>query len=130
MISTMLDAVARARHADDEPHHVLVVIGDTRVRQTVLRQLHEAAFRVTAVPSLGMVDMLSDPEQLFDLLVTAQSLGEMAQFGLPQLARSIDPELPILLLDTEAARGTGIAIAAIDVVDRWPLRRRPNRRLQ
>ncbi len=121
--------VSPAHHPGDQIDHVMVVIVDARTRQTVVRHLEQAAFRVTAVPSLAMVDQLCDPAHTFDLLVTAQSLGEMAQFGLPQLARSVDPSLPILLLDNEAAHGTGIAAAATHTIDRWPLRPRPSRRL-
>ena len=118
-----------APRVEADCYHVLVVIKHADLRRAVIDQLRQATLRVTTVPTLDLVDILSDSGQSFDLLVTAQSPDEMAQFGLPQLARSVRPALPILLLDTEAARGSGTALAAIGTIAHWPVPERQPRRL-
>ena len=107
----------------DEPH-VLLVIGDTRARYGVADQLLDAGFRISMAATYGLVEVLLQNSADFDLLVTAQSFGEMAQFGLPQLARSVQPDLPILVLEAEAADGAGVLEAAQDAIARWPMRER------
>lgn len=111
---------------EDEPH-VLIVIKDVRERYAVASQLLEAGLRVTTAATFGVVEVLLEHSTEFDLLVTAQSFDEMGQFGLPQLARSVQPSLPILVLEFEAARGDGVLKAVHDAIRRWPLRDRPER---
>jgi hypothetical protein len=114
--------------AEDEPH-LLVGIHDARARRTVTGQLLDAGFRVTTAATYGLVEVLLANATQFELLVTAQSFGEMGQFGLPQLARSVRPNLPILVLELEAAGGIGVLNAVRDALRRWPLRTRPQRSL-
>lgn len=109
--------------AADEPL-VLLVIGDVRARYAVADQLLDAGFRISIAASYGLVELLLRESTDFDLLITAQSFGEMAQFGLPQLARSVQPDLPILVLEAEAAGGAGVLEAAQDAIARWPMRER------
>ena len=111
---------------EDQPH-VLIVIKAADERYTVANQLLEAGFRVTTAATFGVVEVLIEQSTELDLLLTSQSFGEMGQFGLPQLARSIRPELPILVLEFEAARGDGVLRAVRDAIRRWPLRDRLER---
>lgn len=114
--------------ADEDEPHVLIVMKDVRDRYAVADQLLDAGLRVTTAATFGVVEVLLEHSSDFDLLVTAQSFGEMGQFGLPQLARSVQPVLPILVLEFEAARGDGVLSAVRDAIRRWPLRSRPRRR--
>ena len=129
MISSMLRTVsAPALPADDDPH-VLIVVKDVRARFSLASRLLEGGFRVTSCGTYGMVEVLLDSAVDYDLLVTAQSFDEMAQFGAPQLARSMQPDLPILLLEADAAHGAGLVHAVQRAITRWPLRERPERRI-
>jgi CheY-like chemotaxis protein len=110
----------------DEPH-VLVVIENPSARYAVADQLLDAGFLISVASSYGLVEVLLQSSTDFDLLVTAQSFGETAQFGLPELARSVQPELPILVLVAEAAGGAGVREAAQDAIARWPMRDRAPR---
>lgn len=116
-----------ASPADDGIYSVLVVIKDVRSRSALVRQLEAAEFRVTVSSAFGLGDALH--AHSFDVLVTTQSAGEMARFGLPQLARSFNPALPIVVLDSDVAGGEGLIGAVRDAVQRWPLRSRRPRRL-
>ncbi len=101
---------------------------DPRARYHLARALLEGGFRLSLAASYGVVELLLRQTANFDLLVTVQSLGEMAQFGLPQLARSAQPDLPILVLELETAGGPGVVAAVSAAIDRWPLRDRSDRR--
>jgi CheY-like chemotaxis protein len=113
---------------EEEPH-VLIVIKDAANRCQVESQLLEAGFRVTTAGAYGIVEVLLEHSTELDLLVTSQSFGEMGHFGLPQLARSAQPDLPILVLEFDAARGDGVLNAVRDAIRRWPRRGRPERKL-
>lgn len=117
-----------AATAEDDPH-VLLVIGEAQVRYAVADQLLDAGLRVSLAASYGVVEVLLEEAADFDLLVTAQSFGEMAQFGLPQLARSVEPDLPILVIELDAACGPGVLAAVQDALARWPVRDRMARRV-
>lgn len=114
--------------ADEDEPHILVVINDVQERYAVADQLLDVGLRVTTAAAFGLVEVLLEHATDFDLLVTAQSFGEMGQFGLPQLARSVQPALPILVLEFETARGDGVLNAVRDAIRRWPLRTRLTRR--
>ncbi len=113
--------------APEDELHVLLVMKDPDEREAVSSQLQTAGFRVTSTGTYGIVETLLEHSKDIDLLVTSQSFGEMGQFGLPQLARSVQPDLPILVLEFEAARGDGVLKATRDAIRRWPLRERPER---
>ena len=115
--------------APEEEPHVLVVIKHVQSRYAVASQLLEAGFRVTTAGSFGLVEVLLEHSTELDLLVTAQSFDQMGQFGLPQLARSMQPELPILVLEFDAAAGAGVLRAVRDAIRRWPRRTRMERQL-
>lgn len=127
MIPTLLGELPPRPRNDEDDYHVLVAVKDARSSQAIARQLHDAGYRVTLTRPFGLVELLEESSDEFDLMVTAQSAGEMAVFGLPQLARSVDPDLPILVLDSEAVRGAGLVAAVRSVIQRWPLRDRPKR---
>ena len=129
MIPLTADQAALGQVAAEDDPHVLIVIKDVDHRHTVASLLLDAGFRVTWAATFGVVEVLLQQSTEFDLLVTAQSFGEMGQFGLPQLARSVQPDLPILVLEFEAARGEGVLSAVNDAIRRWPLRHRPARTL-
>lgn len=117
-----------AAATDDEPH-ILIVVKEVRSRYAVANLLLDAGFRVTTAATYGVVEVLGGKSAEFDLFVTAQSFGEMGQFGVPQLVRSMQPELPILVLEFEAAHGAGVINAVRDAIRRWPLRDRPTHRV-
>ena len=100
----------------------MIVVKGLRARLAIASQLLEAGFRVTTSGTYGVVELLRDSNVRFDLLVTAQSFDEMSHFGVPQLARSVRPELPILVLEFEAAGGAGVIHAVQGAIQRWPLR--------
>ncbi len=113
---------------EEEPH-ILIVIKDSDDRYAVAGQLLEAGFRVTTAGAYGVVEVLLEHSTELDLLVTSQTFGEMGHFGLPQLARSAQPDLPILVLEFEASRGDGVLKAVRDAIRRWPRRARLERQL-
>ncbi len=127
MIPSLAGEVPARPRTEDDQYHVLVVVKDSKSSQAVAQQLEAANFRVTLTQAFGLVELLAESADDFDLMVTAQSSGEMASFGLPQLARSVDADLPILVLDSETVRGTGVMSAVRTVIQRWPLRDRPLR---
>jgi DNA-binding NtrC family response regulator len=107
-----------------EPH-VLLVVADPRTRYALADLLLEAGFRLTLASSFGVADLMLDDEAgSVDLLMTAEAVEEMAGFGSAQLARAVRPELPVLVLDEEAASGPGVLEAASRAMRRWPVRER------
>ena len=122
------DAPEAAIHSDDDLH-VLVVTRDSVARYDVANLLLDAGFRVTTAATFGVVEILLGSSEMFDLLVTAQSAEEITQFGVPQLARSIDPDLPILVLEFDTASSPTVVDLVNGALSRWPLRERESRSL-
>ncbi len=110
--------------ANGEPS-VLIVVNNPIARFTMASQLLTAGFSVTTSGAYGVVERLEETN--YDLMVAAQSLEEMAHFGVPQLARSMQPHLPILVLEADVAAGPGMVEAVQRAIERWPLRARPAR---
>lgn len=117
-----------AIQADDDLH-ILVVTRDPAARYSVANLLLDAGFRVTTAATFGVVEILLEGTEKFDLLVTAQSAEEITQFGVPQLARSIQPDLPILVLEFDTANSPAVVDLVNGALVRWPSRERENRAL-
>ena len=104
---------------------VLIAVRQPAERDVIASRLLDAGLRVTTAATFGVVETLLQNRAAFDLMVIAQSSEETTLFGMPQLARSIDPELPILVLEF----GTTNSPAVVDMVRgalmRWPMRARP-----
>lgn len=129
MIPGLLNfAPPAALHSDDDLH-ILVVTRDTATRYSVANLLLDAGFRVTTTATFGVVEVLLEGGDMFDLMVTAQSAEEMTQFGVPQLARSIDPDVPILVLEYDTASSPAVVDLVNEALSRWPLREREGRAL-
>lgn len=112
-----------ATHADEDCH-ILIVTRDVSTRFAVANLLLEAGFCVTTAATFGVVEILLENGDMFDLMVTAQSAEEITQFGVPQLARSIDPDMPILVLEIGTAHSPAIVDLVNGTLSRWPLRDR------
>lgn len=82
---------------------------------------------VTTAVTFGVVEVLLEGNDVFDLMVTAQSSDEIVQFGVPQLARSVDAELPILVLEFDTANSPVVVDLVNSGLSRWPLRDRSSR---
>ena len=119
--------LAAAPSADDT--HVLVVTRDAGARYSIANLLLDAGFRVTTAATFGVVEILLDGSEMFDVMVTAQSAEEITQFGVAQLARSMDAEMPILVLEFETAASPAVVELVNGALSRWPLRERESRAL-
>ena len=108
----------------DDDLHVLIATRDAATRYSIAHLLLDAGFRVTTAATFGVVEVLLEGSDVFDLMVTAQSAEEITQFGLPQLARSIDPEMPILVLEFDTASAPAVVDLVHGALSRWPLRDR------
>jgi CheY-like chemotaxis protein len=117
-----------AAHSDDD-WHVLVVTRDPAARYSIASLLLDAGFRVTNAATFGVVEILLNGSEMFDVMVTAQSAEEITEFGVAQLARSIDPDLPILVLEFDTANSPVVIELVNSALSRWPLRARENRAL-
>ena len=122
-----MNAVALERvqaPADHSPReaHVLLVVQSQAARYALADQLLDAGYRLTLASSFGMADLLIEEAAGIDLLVTAQPMRELDHFGLPQLARAVRPELPILVLEEETVGGPGVLDAVKRIMRRWPMR--------
>ena len=117
--------LAAALSADDT--HVLIVTRDAGARYSIANLLIDAGFRVTTAATFGVVEILLEGNEVFDVMVTAQSAEEITQFGVAQLARSIDAEMPILVLEFETAASPAVVELVNGALSRWPLRDRESR---
>ena len=129
MIPGLQDYAPLAAIHSDVDQHVLIVTRDAAARYSIANLLLEAGFRVTSAATFGVVEVLLEGSELFDVMVTAQSAEEITQFGLPQLARSIDPDLPILMLEFDTANSPAVVDLVHGALSRWPLRDRVTRAL-
>lgn len=127
MIPQLHSKTGTATSKDDDVSHVLVLVRDAASRFAIAAQLREAGYGVTTAATFGVVELLHADSDEFDVLVTAQSFGEMAQFGLPQLARSVRPDLPIVVLERETILGEGVVGIVAAAISRWPIRELPAR---
>lgn len=117
--------VAAAPTGDDL--HILIATRDAGTRYSIADLLLDAGFRVTTAATFGVVEILLEGSAMFDLMVTAQSAEETSQFGVPQLARSMDADMPILVLDADTANSPAILELVNAALSRWPLRDRESR---
>jgi CheY-like chemotaxis protein len=118
----MLDrAPAAAMHQPREAH-VLLVVQSQAARYALADQLLDAGYRLTLASSYGLADLLIEEASGIDLLITAQPIREMGQFGLAHLARAVRPDLPILVLEEETVGGPGVLEAVQRIMCRWPMR--------
>lgn len=127
MIPGLHDYLPPAVVRSDDDLHVLIVARDVAARYAVADLLLDAGFRVTTAATFGVVELLLEGSDRFDLMVTAQSAEEITEFGVPQLARSIDPDLPILVLEFNTANSPAVVDLAHDALSRWPLHHRGSR---
>lgn len=111
---------ARTYHAPREAN-VLLVVPNQAARYILAEALLDSGFRLTLASSYGLADLLVSEAGL-DLLVTTQKLDDMGTFGLPDLARAVRPDLPILVLEEETAGGPGVLDAIHRILRRWPVR--------
>src|SRR3954470_13039380 len=102
--------------------HVLLVVPNQKARYVLADRLLEAGFRLTLASTYGLADVLVGESGGVDLLVTAQPMREMGEFGLAQLARAVRPDLPILVLEEETVGGPGVLEAVRRMMRRWPMR--------
>lgn len=114
-------AAAQPCHSLHEAH-VLLVVQNQKVRYALADLLLDAGFRLTLASSYGLADLLVNESTGIDVLVTAQPMQEMGEFGLAQLARAVRPDLPILVLEEETAGGAGVLDAVQRMMRRWPMR--------
>ena len=124
MIPGLLGYVAQPAIPADGDLHVLVVTRDPACRVEIAARLLGAGLRVTTAATFGVVEILRRGVDRFDLMATAQSAEETVQFGLPQLARSVDADLPILVLEMETADSPAVVDLVQGALSRWPLRER------
>lgn len=92
-------------------HHVLVVEDDPVVQMMLEARLQRAGYRVTAVTS-GEAAIERLQTTRYDLLLTDLSLPKLDGVAVMAAARSIDPELPVVVLTGAASIDS--AIAAVD----------------
>ncbi|MFL5336481.1 MAG: hypothetical protein ACJ8H8_25735 [Geminicoccaceae bacterium] len=102
--------------------HVLLVVPSQKARYQLADILLDAGFRLTLASTYGLGDVLIDDSTGIDLLVTAQPMREMGEFGLAELARAVRPDLPILVLEEETIGGPGVLEAVQRIMRRWPMR--------
>ncbi len=129
MIPGLPDLLSLPAVQSDADFHILVVARDAVSRYSIADRLLDAGLRVTTAATFGVVEVLLEGTDVFDLMVTAQSAEEITQFGVPQLARSIDPDLPILVLEFDTANSPAIVDLVNGALSRWPLRERTDRPL-
>ena len=108
-------------HSMREPH-VLLVVQNQQARYALADTLLEAGFRLTLASSYGLADLLVEEAGGIDLLVTAQPMRELGEFGIAQLVRAVRPDLPILVLEEETAGGAGVIETVRLMMRRWPMR--------
>jgi CheY-like chemotaxis protein len=104
-----------------EPH-VLLVVQNQQARYALADSLLDAGFRLTLASTYGLADLLIEEASGIDLLITAQPMRELGDFGIAQLARAVRPDLPILVLDEETVGGPGMLDAVRRMMRRWPMR--------
>lgn len=109
-------------HAAEQ--RILIVVRQPAERDVIARRLLDAGLRVTAAATFGVVETLLQDRAAFDLMVIAQSSEETTLFGMPQLARSIDPELPILVLEFGTTNSAAVVEMVRGALTRWPMRER------
>jgi CheY-like chemotaxis protein len=102
--------------------HVLLVVPNQKARYQLADLLLDAGFRLTLASTYGLGDVLVDESTAIDLLLTAQPMHEMGEFGLAELARAVRPDLPILVLDEDTVNGPGVLEAVQRIMRRWPMR--------
>ena len=102
--------------------HVLLVVPNQKARYVLADLLLDAGFRLTLASAYGLADVLVEESAGIDLLLTAQPVREMGEFGLAQLARAVRPDLPILVLEEETVGGPGVLEAVQRIMRRWPMR--------
>lgn len=129
MIPGLLDYAPPAARQADNDLHVLIVARDALARYSVANLLLDAGLHVTTAATFGVVEVLLGGIEPFDLLVTAQSAEEITQFGVPQLVRSIAPDMPILVLEFDTADSPAVVDLVSSALSRWPLRDRETRAL-
>ena len=129
MIPGLIGQIPATAAPADTDFHVLVVARDAASRYAIASRLLDAGLRVTTAVTFGVVEVLLEGNDLFDLMVTAQSCDEITQFGVPQLARSVDADLPILVLEFDTANSPVVVELVNDALSRWPLRDRSSRAL-
>lgn len=108
---------------------ILVVTRDAASRSVISNRLLDAGLRVTTAATFGVVELLLGASEAFDLMIIAQSSEETTLFGVPQLTRSIDADLPILVVDFETVDSAVLVELVEDAVLRWPHRERACRAL-
>lgn len=129
MIPGLTDQIPPTAHSTDSDVHVLIVARDAASRYDIASRLLDAGLRVTTAVTFGVVEVLLEGNDFFDLMVAAQSSDEITQFGVPQLARSVDADLPILVLEFGTANSPAVVDLVNDALSRWPLRDRSSRAL-
>lgn len=127
MIPGLPDLLSLPAVQSDADLHILVVARDAKSRYSIADMLLDAGLRVTTAATFGVVEVLLEGSDVFDLMVTAQSAEEITQFGVPQLARSIDPDLPILVVEFDTANSPAVVDLVNGALSRWPLRERADR---
>lgn len=124
MIPALIDQIPLPALPAETDLHVLVVTRDAASRFAIASRLLDAGLRVTTAVTFGVVEVLLEGNDMFDLMVAAQSSDEITQFGVPQLARSVDADLPILVLEFETANSPVVVDLVNSALSRWPLRDR------
>ena len=110
---------------DGEPR-ILIAVRQPGQRATIAGRLLDAGLRVTTAATFGVVEVLLELREAFDLMVIVQSSEETALFGMAQLARSIDANLPILVVEDATANSPAVVDLVQGALMRWPIRdRRP-----
>ncbi len=129
MIPGLFDSLQPPAMPAESDVHVLVVARDAASRYEIASRLLDAGLRVTTAVTFGVVEVLLEGNNIFDLMVAAQSSDEIVQFGVPQLARSVDQDMPILVLEFDTANSPAVVDLVNSALLRWPLRERSTRAL-
>jgi len=78
-------------------HPLLVVEDDGIVRMLMVEVLEDLGYKVIeAADATKALDILNDPDQPLDLMLTDVGLGDMSGQDLAGIAREIRPQLPVL----------------------------------
>ena len=101
------------------PAHILLVASDTGARLELADALMEAGFWLTIAPSFGLGAVQRDRSAPVDLVVTAQPMAELGDDAVIRLARTVAPDVPLLMLEETSASGPGVLAAVRQVLHRW-----------
>jgi hypothetical protein len=121
VFSTMLDH-AMPGLPQAAPAHILLVVADRDAREELADALLDAGFWLTVGPTFGLGTMLRDCAIQVDLVITALPMAELVDDGAIRLARTIAPDVPLLMLEESSVSGPGVVAAVQQMLRRWPSR--------